>query len=121
MKNFEYIFELAQGESSSLGVISAIMDIIRDVDSGLVLKTFTDHKGKDMSIETIPINNNLCVIGSIDFNARFSYIHSEKFVQNHVGHEYDTNSVFFLPMEIPLAPNQMTPPLCCLVQDYTKS
>ena len=101
-----------------MGVISAIMDIIRDVDSGLVLKTFTDHKGKDMSIETIPINNNIFVIGSTDLNARVWDIRIGNFVQNHVGHESDTNSVFLFPMEMPLAPDQTTPPVCCSIQDY---
>ena len=87
------------------------MDIIRDVESGLVFKTFPDHKGNEISIETSPTNNNPFFIGSIDFNARFLNIRSRKFVQNLVGHESDTNSAFFLPMEMPLAPDHMTPTL----------
>ena len=54
-----------------MGEVSAIMDIIRDVESGLVLKNFTDHKGNEIFIETSPTNNNLFIVGIIDFNARF--------------------------------------------------
>ena len=36
VRNFEKIFELEQGDSSSLGGVSAIVDIIWDVESGLV-------------------------------------------------------------------------------------
>ena len=50
---------MAQGEISPLGGVSAIVDIIRGVDSGVVLKKMTDHKGNVMSIEIIPTNNNL--------------------------------------------------------------
>ena len=35
MRNFEQIFQLDQGESSSLGGVSTIMDIIWDVELGL--------------------------------------------------------------------------------------
>ena len=71
MKNFEQISELAKGDSSELGGVSSIMDIIWDVDSGLVLKTFPDQKWKYMSIEISTKNNNIFVIWSIEFNARF--------------------------------------------------
>ena len=47
------------------------MDIIWNVESGLVLKISPDHKVNEMSIETIPANNNLFVTGIIDFNASF--------------------------------------------------
>ena len=76
------------------------MYIIQDVESGLVFKISPDHKVNEMSIETIPANNNLFVIGIIDFNVSFLNIRSEKFFENHVDHEYDTNSLFFLPMTI---------------------
>ena len=69
VRNFEHILELAQGESFSLGRVSAIMDIIWDMEAGLVLKTFPGHKGNEMSIETSPTNNNIFFIGIIDFNA----------------------------------------------------
>ena len=87
------------------------MDILRGVDSGLVLKKNPDDKDNAMSIEIIIINNNICFIETIDLNVRVWDIHSGKFVKNHVGHESDTNSVFFFPMEMPLALDQMTPPV----------
>ena len=87
------------------------MDILRGVDSGLVLKKNPDDKDNAMSIEIILINNNICFIETIDLNVRVWDIHSGKFVKNHVGHESDTNSVFFFPMEMPLALDQMTPPV----------
>ena len=87
------------------------MDILRGVDSGLVLKKNPDDKDNAMSIEIILINNNICFIETIDLNVRVWDIHSGKFVKNNVGHEYDTNSAFFLPMEMPLTPDHMTPTL----------
>ena len=59
VSNFEQILELVQVESSSLGVVSTIVDIIWCLGSGLILKTFLDHKGNGMSIETSPTNNNI--------------------------------------------------------------
>ena len=115
VSNFDQNLVLTQGESSSLGGFSAIMDIIWDVDSGFILRTFPDHKVNYMSNETCPTNNNLFIVGSIDFNARSFYIRTVTFLQNHVGHEYDTNSVLFPPMENTLALDQMTQPLCCLI------
>ena len=56
-----------------------------------------------MSIENTPTNNNIFFIETIDLTARVWDIHSRNFVKNHVGHESDTNSVFFFPMEMPLA------------------
>ena len=92
------------------------MDIIWDVESGLVSESFPDNKVNKMSIETSPTNNNLFFIEIIDFNARIFYFCSGKLVHNHVGHESDINSVFFLPMVIPLAPDQMNPNLCFLIK-----
>ena len=103
-----------------MGGVSVIMDIIWGVESGLVLKTFPDDKGIDMSIETSTTNSNLFLIGSIDFNARFFYIPGRKFVHNHVGHASYTKLVFFLPTEITLVPDHMNSPLCCLIKDYMK-
>ena len=57
----------------------------------------------------------------MDLNARVWGIHSGKFVNNHVGHEYDTNSVLLFPIEVPLALDQMTPPVFCLIQYSTES
>ena len=59
---------MAQGEISPLGGVSAIVDIIRGVDSGVVLKKMTDHKGNVMSIEIIPTNNDIFFIETIDLN-----------------------------------------------------
>ena len=50
VSNFERITQLAQGESSSLGGVSAIVYILRGVDSGLVLENFTDQNYNVMSI-----------------------------------------------------------------------
>ena len=94
------------------------MDILRVLESGFILKTSPDHKGSVMSIEISQTNNNIFVIGSTDLNARVWDIRIGNFVQNHVGHESDTNSVFLFPMEMPLAPDQTTPPVCCSIQDY---
>ena len=94
-----------------MGGVSIIMDIIWGVESWLILKTFPDNKVNIMYIEISPNNNNIFVIRSIYLNSRVWYIHSRKFFQNHVGHESDTNSVFFFPMEMPLALDQMTPPV----------
>ena len=93
MSNFELIFLLAQGESSYLGEVSAIMDIIRGVDSGLVLKNVTDHKDNVMSIKIIPTNNIIFFIENIDLNDRVCYIHG------------------FLPTKMLLALDQMTQPV----------
>ena len=87
------------------------MDILCGVNSGLILKKFTYHKDNVNSILISPTNNNIFFVETIVLNARVWDIHSIKFVKNHVGHEYDTNSVFFLPMEMPLAFDQMTPPV----------
>ena len=70
VRNFDWILELAQGNSSSLYGVSEIMDILRCVESGLVLKPFPDTKVHVMSIKKSPTNNNLFVIGRIDFNDR---------------------------------------------------
>ena len=82
---------MAQVESSSLGGISVIVDILQGVDSGLVLKNFTDHKENMMSIEIIPTNNNILFIESIDLNARMWDIHK------------------LLPTEMPLVFDNMNP------------
>ena len=37
-----------------MGGVSVIVDIVQGVDSGLVLKNFTDHKDNVMSIEISP-------------------------------------------------------------------
>ena len=76
------------------------MDILWGVESGFILKIFPDHKGNVMPIKNRPTNNN--IIGSIDLNSRVFCIRSGNFFQNYVGHESDTNSVFFFPMEMPL-------------------
>ena len=70
--------------------------IIWGVESGLVFRNFPGHNGSVIYIEIIPNNNNIFVIESIEFNSRVCYIHIGKFFQNHVGHESNTNSVFFL-------------------------
>ena len=88
--NFKGIFELAQWESSSLGGVSTIMDILWSAESGLVLKIFPDQKGNVVSIENGPANSNLFFIGTIDFQYQVFYTFSGKFLQNHVGHESDT-------------------------------
>ena len=49
MSNFECIFELGQDESSLLGGVFIIMDIIWGVESGLVFKIFLDQKGNALS------------------------------------------------------------------------
>ena len=73
-----------------------------------------------MLIELIPTNNNIFFIETIDLNSRVWDIHSGKFVNNYVGHESDTNSVLLLTMEIPLALDQMIPPVFFLIQYYTE-
>ena len=50
---------MAQGHSSSLGGVSAIVDTLWGMDSGLVMKNFTDHKENVMSIEINPTRNNI--------------------------------------------------------------
>ena len=72
VRYFGWILELVQGGISSLGIFYTIMDILWGVESGLVLKTSPDHKVNLMSIENSPTNNNLCVIGSSDFNTSFN-------------------------------------------------
>ena len=59
--------------------VSAIMDIIRGVESVLILKTFPDHNGNVIYIETSPTNNNLFIIRSIDLNVWVWDIHNIKF------------------------------------------
>jgi len=71
--------------------------ILWDVESGEVLKTFSDHKGDVMSLDISPTNNNLFVTGSVDATAKVWDIRSGKCVQTHVGHESDINSVSFFP------------------------
>ena len=58
---------------------SEIMYIIWGIESVLGLKTFPDHRGNLMCIEIIPTNNNLFVIGIIDFNERVLNICSQFF------------------------------------------
>ena len=100
----------------SLGGFSANMDIIRYVELRWVLTTFPDHNRNEIYIEISPTNNNIFFVGVIDFNARYFNLRSGKFVQNRVVHESDTNSVLFLPVVMPLEPDQMTPTLCLLIQ-----
>ena len=97
------------------------MDIFWGMDSGLVLKNFTDHKNNVMSIEIIPINNNIWFIETIDLNTRVLDIHSRNFVKNHVGHNYDNNSSFLSPMKIHFALDQMNPLVFWLIQYSIKS
>ena len=56
-----------------------------------------------MSIDISPTNNIIRLIENIDFNARVWDIHR------------------LLPMEIPLALYQMTPPVFLLIKYYMKS
>ena len=74
IRNFGRIFKLAQGESSALGGVSAIMDNIWDMESGLVFFLNPDHKINEMSNQTSTTNNNIFVIGSIEFNSRFLHL-----------------------------------------------
>ena len=68
-----------------------------DVNSGEVLKTFSDHKGDVMSLAVSPINNNIFVSGSVDTTAKIWDLRNGKCVQTHAGHEADINSVAFFP------------------------
>ena len=74
-------------------------------------KKITDHKGNVMSIETIPTNNNL----SIDLNDNMKYTQNGLTSQNHVGHEYNTNSVLFILTEMPLELDQYIQPFSMLI------
>ena len=102
---------MPQGDSSSLGGVSAIVDILWGVDSGLVLKKITYYMDNVMSIEIIPTNNNIIFIETIGLNSRVWYIHSGKFVNKHVGRGYNTNPVFFFLRELPFVLDHMTPPV----------
>jgi len=68
-----------------------------DIESGEVLKTFSDHKGDVMSLSISPSNPNLFVSGSVDSTAKIWDVRSGKCVQTHIGHESDINSVSFFP------------------------
>ena len=84
--------KLARGGDYLLGVVFAIINSIWGVESGLFLKNFPGCKVNLISIEISPINNNLFVIGSIDLFVRVWDIYIRNFVQNHEGHESDTNT-----------------------------
>mmetsp|Transcript_6329 Transcript_6329/g.13231 ORF Transcript_6329/g.13231 Transcript_6329/m.13231 type:complete len:354 (-) Transcript_6329:418-1479(-) len=68
-----------------------------DVNSGEVLKTFSDHTADVMSLSISPSNNNIFVSGSVDTTAKIWDLRNGKCVQTHVGHEADINSVAFFP------------------------
>lgn len=68
-----------------------------DVNSGDVVKTFTDHTGDVMSVAISPENSNLFVSGSVDTTAKIWDLRVGKCVQTHTGHEQDINSVAFFP------------------------
>jgi guanine nucleotide-binding protein G(I)/G(S)/G(T) subunit beta-1 len=68
-----------------------------DVNSGDVLKTFTDHKGDVMSVSISPDNSNIFVSGSVDTTAKVWDLRIGKCVQTHKGHAQDINSVAFFP------------------------
>jgi len=68
-----------------------------DVNSGEVLKTFTDHNGDVMSVAISPDNANVFVSGSVDTTAKVWDLRIGKCVQTHKGHAQDINSVAFFP------------------------
>jgi len=68
-----------------------------DVDTGDVLKTFTDHTGDVMSLATNPENSSLFVSGSVDTTAKIWDLRLGKCVQTHTGHDQDINAVAFFP------------------------
>lgn len=68
-----------------------------DVETGEVMKTFSDHTGDVMSLSISPSNPNIFVSGSVDATGRIWDVRSGKNVQTHGGHEADINSVHFFP------------------------
>lgn len=68
-----------------------------DVESGEVIKTFSEHEADVMSLAVNPLNQNIFVSGSVDATAKVWDIRSGECVQTHVGHESDINSVSFFP------------------------
>jgi len=71
--------------------------ILWDIESGEVLKTFSQHHGDVMSLAICPTNQNVFVSGSVDTTAKVWDIRSGKCVQSHFGHESDINSISFFP------------------------
>lgn len=68
-----------------------------DIESGEVLKTFSQHHGDVMSLAICPTNQNIFVSGSVDTTAKVWDIRTGDCVQTHTGHESDINSVAFFP------------------------
>mmetsp|Transcript_24886 Transcript_24886/g.44965 ORF Transcript_24886/g.44965 Transcript_24886/m.44965 type:complete len:346 (-) Transcript_24886:289-1326(-) len=68
-----------------------------DVDTGEVVKTFTDHTGDVMSVAVSTENSNIFVSGSVDTTAKIWDLRNGKCVQTHTGHTQDINSVAFFP------------------------
>mmetsp|Transcript_19040 Transcript_19040/g.30781 ORF Transcript_19040/g.30781 Transcript_19040/m.30781 type:complete len:346 (+) Transcript_19040:65-1102(+) len=68
-----------------------------DVDTGDVVKTFTDHTGDVMSVAVSTENSNIFVSGSVDTTAKIWDLRIGKCVQTHTGHTQDINSVAFFP------------------------
>ena len=92
------------------------MDILWGADSGLVLKTFSDHKvNLCLSDSFQPII--IYFIEIIDLTYKVWDILSGNFVHNNLGHEYDIKSVLLFPMKNTLDLYQMTQPVCFLIHD----
>lgn len=68
-----------------------------DVQSGEVVKSFTDHTGDVMSVAIGPDNPDIFVSGSVDTTAKIWDLRIGGCVQTHRGHSEDINSVAFFP------------------------